>query len=418
MGSPRAPTECSSGLHARGSRLASKPFDAREPRKGPHYHRPRRTAEADFRAPGNANLLIGVLWPKATLGVRQIACPERSRRAPGLARPETSTLKPDTCLHIPNSNPALPSTDLRISGLNVAPRASARQVLPPRCCLNRGALLERGGSRLKENAPRFTGPKRANGVASRYGPKRSYCEECVVPDWLWQAIIANWIWELLCFGQRCNNRLAAAQERQLAPGLVLRVCRVRADVRHDLHFSRSCHSFEAATRNYLGKCGKEYQGLGYAFQLGVTKLQPDPDGDFGLAIALKGGNSLEIHKLKQSPAYLQIQSQLVLSPEHQKTLAKLTEEQSAFVTEELSLELARSKIGFTIVGPPVQGEPQIQLVVLMKGVPISGLTESTFAGYMDEMDSAIKLSRTTTALLLDHGPLRDTATGPHPTPAR
>ena len=239
-----------------------------------------------------------------------------------------------------------------------------------------------------------------------------------MPDWLWQAIIANWIWELLVLASGVTIAWLRHKNVSWLPVL--------------FYGFAGCVLMSVMIYTFLGRAilsrqqpettsenvEKNIRAWADAFQLGVTKLQPDPNGDFGLAIALKGGNSLEIHKLKQSPAYLQIQSQLVLSPEHQKTLAKLTEEQSAFVTEELSLELARSKIGFTIVGPPVQGEPQIQLVVLMKGVPISGLTESTFAGYMDEMDSAIKLSRTTTALLLDHGPLRDTATGPHPTPAR
>lgn len=130
---------------------------------------------------------------------------------------------------------------------------------------------------------------------------------------------------------------------------------------------------------------------------------------------LKGGNPIEIRRVKRSPTYLQLQSNLVLSPEHKEMLAKLTPEQCALVTEQLSLELARSKIGFTIIGPPARKEePQIQLVVLSKAVPISGLTESMFAAYMDEMDSAIKLSRTTTALILDHGPLHDLMTKPHP----
>jgi hypothetical protein len=47
------------------------------------------------------------------------------------------------------------------------------------------------------------------------------------------------------------------------------------------------------------------------------------------------------------------QAETALSPDHQKVLAKLTEDQSAFVTEELSVELARSRMGFTIIGPPV-----------------------------------------------------------------
>lgn len=155
------------------------------------------------------------------------------------------------------------------------------------------------------------------------------------------------------------------------------------------------------------------------FQLGITKMPPQSDIDFGLMITTKGSNNpVEIRRFKQSPAYLQFQSNLVLSPEHQKIVAKLTEEQSAYVTEELELELAHSRIGFTIVGPQEQAQPQIQLVVLSKAVPIAGLTESAFASYVDEMDSAIRLSTSVTALLLDHGPLHEAIAKPHPIPAR
>lgn len=151
------------------------------------------------------------------------------------------------------------------------------------------------------------------------------------------------------------------------------------------------------------------------FQLGVTKHPPQPDVDFGLTITLKGSNNqVEVLKVKQNSAFLQIQSKLTLSQEHQNILAKLTQEQSAFVTEELSLELARSKIGFTIIGPPAQTEPQIQVTVLSRGVPIAGLSENTFVGYLNEMDSAIRLLRSTTTLLLDHGPLHDSVAKLHP----
>jgi hypothetical protein len=139
-----------------------------------------------------------------------------------------------------------------------------------------------------------------------------------------------------------------------------------------------------------------------------------------LVITTKGSNNpIEIRKFKQSPAYIQLQSNLALTPEHQKIVAKLTEEQSAFVTEELERELGHTRIGFTIVGPPQsQTEPQIQLVILSKGVPISGLTESTFASAIDEMDSAIRVSRSTTALLLDHGPLHEAIAKPRATSER
>lgn len=91
---------------------------------------------------------------------------------------------------------------------------------------------------------------------------------------------------------------------------------------------------------------------------------------------------------------------MILSPEHQAILSKLTKEQAADVTEEVTLELARSKIGYTITGPP---PGQMQTVLLQRSVPItSGLTEATFGGYLDEMDSAISLVRLATTLALAH----------------
>jgi hypothetical protein len=151
------------------------------------------------------------------------------------------------------------------------------------------------------------------------------------------------------------------------------------------------------------------------FQLGVTMLPPDPNIDLGLVITTRGGSPIEIRRTKQNPTYLQMQSNLVLSADHQKKLAALTEEQSEFVSEELSLELARTRMGFTIVGPPAGSQPQIQIVVLSKGMPISGLTELAFSGYIDEMDSAIRVSQMETSLLLDHGSPSQLITKPNPT---
>ena len=133
--------------------------------------------------------------------------------------------------------------------------------------------------------------------------------------------------------------------------------------------------------------------------MGVTRFQL-PDAYFALGITLKNGNQVVIGRVKERPSYLEIQSSLILSPEHQAILSKLTKEQAADVTEEVTLELARSKIGYTITGPP---PGQMQTVLLQRSVPItSGLTEATFGGYLDEMDSAISLVRLATTLALAH----------------
>jgi hypothetical protein len=243
-------------------------------------------------------------------------------------------------------------------------------------------------------------------------------------DWLsgfLQAIFASFIWELLLAAgvAALIAYLRATKERWAGPVIYGLAAFAIVFV---IGYTLTGQPLLSRTQSQTTPENIEANIKAWAddFQLGITKMPPRPDIDFGLVITTKGSNNpVEIRKLKQSPAYIQLQSNLALSPEHQKIVAKLTEEQSTFVTEEVELELAHTGMGFTIVGAPrSQTEPQIQLVVLGKGVPIAGLTESAFANAIDAMDSAIRVSQSTTALLLDHGPLHDAIAKPHPIPPR
>ena len=234
-----------------------------------------------------------------------------------------------------------------------------------------------------------------------------------MPEWLVQAIIANWIWELLVIGTGIAIGWLRHKNVSWLPVLFYGFAgSVLMSVLIFTLLGRAILSRqqpEATPENVE----KNIRAWSDAFQLGVTRLPADQTIEFGLVITAKSGNPIEIRKTKQT-TYLQLQSNLVLSPEHKEMLAKLNPEQSEWITEQLSLELARSKIGFTILGPRARNEqPEMQIVVLSKGVPIYGLTEMRFAEYLDEMDSAIKLSKTTTALMFDHGPLHDLMTKQH-----
>ena len=152
--------------------------------------------------------------------------------------------------------------------------------------------------------------------------------------------------------------------------------------------------------------------------LGITRMpqQSLPTGQrlyFGIVVTLTNKNPLSVFRSEEKPGYLQIQCPLVLSPEHLAMLDKLTKDEADAATQEVLLELARTKVGFTMAtatGPLQQGgaEPATtqpivlqQTIILMKGVPIGNdLTEATFAQYLNEIDSAVLLVRASTALTL------------------
>jgi hypothetical protein len=121
--------------------------------------------------------------------------------------------------------------------------------------------------------------------------------------------------------------------------------------------------------------------------LGVAKQESGADNYFLYLIALHSGRVVYVGRTKSRPNYIQFQSNVTVSKEHQELLSKLSEERRNMVIQETLLELARSRIGYEIPGP------KFTVVMLTKSVPItSGLTEATFGGYLDEMDSAMALS--------------------------
>jgi hypothetical protein len=133
-----------------------------------------------------------------------------------------------------------------------------------------------------------------------------------------------------------------------------------------------------------------------SFVVGVTKA-PVKEAHFALVITLHNGNPVVVARTKDRPNWLALQSTLTLSPEHQAAMAKLSKAQADTVVEELTLELARSKMGYELSGPP-----PLQSITLSRAVPItSNLTEDAFAGQLDQMDSAMQLVRVALTLSLE-----------------
>jgi hypothetical protein len=146
--------------------------------------------------------------------------------------------------------------------------------------------------------------------------------------------------------------------------------------------------------------------LGFA----VAKAQAVPPGaSFALLVTLASGNPIVVARINQMPNYVQLSCGLVLSPEHHAAMAKLSKGQADAVKQEVILELALSRMGYTTMEQ--QGNSQLQSIVLSKSIPIADLAEPGFLGYMNEMDSAVSLARAATILALKHnGQLQDVPT--------
>jgi len=145
------------------------------------------------------------------------------------------------------------------------------------------------------------------------------------------------------------------------------------------------------------------------FSLGIQK-QTDDKFSFLYAIALPSGRAVLVGRPVQRDRYLQFQGIMPISPEHEAILEKLSPPQLERFTDEVNIEMARSKMGFLLVGGPIKG------VIVTKAIPITNsLTEDSFVAYLDEIDSSMMLAREAIRLAL----LRtdDATSKPTPRPA-
>ena len=142
------------------------------------------------------------------------------------------------------------------------------------------------------------------------------------------------------------------------------------------------------------------------FSLGIQK-GTDNKFSFVYSIALPSGRMVLVGRPKEREGYLQFQGNMQLSPEHEAAVKKISSAQQVRISDEISLELARSKIGWAVVGAPFKG------IVVSKAIPItSNLTEDSFIASLDEMDSSILLAREAIRLAFLHNGVPDIM--PHP----
>jgi hypothetical protein len=130
-----------------------------------------------------------------------------------------------------------------------------------------------------------------------------------------------------------------------------------------------------------------------------------PDSYFAYSITTRGGTPITVGRpTKEKTGYLQFVSTISFSPEHQAVLGTLTKEQVDTVMQELSQELARTRVASTIAvmtmpqtGANVVGQT---MLVLQRAESIANLDEAQFADRVDDMEFAVSLVRSTTSLAL------------------
>jgi hypothetical protein len=149
--------------------------------------------------------------------------------------------------------------------------------------------------------------------------------------------------------------------------------------------------------------------LGMADAAGATS----PDYSFLENVSVKDGIIVTVGCAKQRPGFIQFQSTLTVSPEHQTAWSKLTLEEANVVLQEITLELARAHIAYTIVGGPTSNGTQtfgtIQNILVQRPVPlVSNFDEGMFAQALDEVDQGITVARAAVVLSLARHPHLDT----------
>jgi hypothetical protein len=127
------------------------------------------------------------------------------------------------------------------------------------------------------------------------------------------------------------------------------------------------------------------------FGLGIQKNPNINNPEFAYTVTLKGGNTVTVARSKPLPEFLQFAVELDPAPASQQKMSRLNQEQMEAVAEDVTAQLALSKVGYTIQSDKTN---PLHRILIAKSVPITrSLTEASFADALNEIDAAIGLTR-------------------------
>jgi hypothetical protein len=232
-------------------------------------------------------------------------------------------------------------------------------------------------------------------------------------DWsgLWSSVLSNLVWWLLFVGGSALLGWLRAKKPQIAGPVLYGLA--GATCLGILWFTFTGHAIlskqlpQITPDNIEGNVRKWADSLGMSVAR-MPQVASSPDVYFGILVTLQNGTPIYVFREKEKPGYLQMQTPLALSPEHLALLNKLTPDEENSVSQEVLLEVARTRMGYQVMtasGQQVapQSQPMVlqQTIVLMEGVPIGNeLTEAAFAQHANELDSAVMIVRASTVLTL------------------
>lgn len=202
--------------------------------------------------------------------------------------------------------------------------------------------------------------------------------EGVFGSLLWDMVLASLVATLLAY--------LRTKYKDWAPPAIYAVCGFTAVfviayafVGHALLYKEQPHT---TTKNVE----ENVKAWSDTFGLSVQK-QSDSNFEFVLGIILPNGRKIQVGRPKQRGQYLEYQATLLPGPEQRVILEKLSGPQKQEILHEINLELARSRIGYTVLGTT---DSPLKVTILIKMVPITdNLTEDSFISSINEMDSGI-----------------------------
>lgn len=135
------------------------------------------------------------------------------------------------------------------------------------------------------------------------------------------------------------------------------------------------------------------------FGLGVQK-RTEAEALFAFLVTCRSGMGLYVARMKARDRYIAFGSNIEVSAEHREVLAKLPKEKSGRIAEELALELAKTGVGYNL---EIQSDGTMTRISLQRNIPITpNLTEDTFIGHLDQLESNAHVAREAVRLAIDN----------------
>lgn len=130
-----------------------------------------------------------------------------------------------------------------------------------------------------------------------------------------------------------------------------------------------------------------------------------PDTAFACTITTGNGVPVQVFRSTlQKTGYIQFMTTMNAPSDVTTLIAPMSHDQLDWLTKEMSAELDKQKIGFSIATASVPQPGGVSIgqliVVVQKGLPVADLTQSAFADTMDDLNFASQFVSTETALLV------------------